>query len=96
MKVTPLNSKIFVKVLPEATVSEGGIVLTSPSRDDVVRGEVVSLGEERELKSGVKVSFSVQKGDVVFFPMSSATKARVAGEELVVLREEDILAVYYE
>ena len=93
MNVRPLNDRIIVRPCEVPSTSNGGIVMVSTSNEAVIRAQVVAIGSERTLKNGQTVPFSVKYGDVVYFEQNSATKARVEGEELFVLREEDVLAV---
>jgi chaperonin GroES len=93
MKVVPLGDKIVVKRLEAESKTAGGIVLPDSAREKPQQGRVLSVGDGRLLENGQRAAFQVQEGDRVVFTTWSGTEIKVAGEEVLILKEEDILAV---
>lgn len=93
MKVTPLGDKIVVKRLDSEARTAGGIVLPDSAKEKPQQGRVLSVGDGRQLKNGKRATCQVQEGDRVIFTTWAGTEIKVDGEELLILKEEDILAV---
>jgi chaperonin GroES len=79
--------------MEEERMSAGGIVIPDSATEKPVRGEIVAAGNGKILDSGDKRALDVQVGDTVLFGKYSGTEVKVDGEELLVMREEDIMAV---
>lgn len=93
MKVVPLGDKIVVKRMEAETKTAGGIVLPDSAKEKPQQGRVLSVGDGRLLKSGERAKCQVQEGDRVLFTTWAGTEIKVAGSEVLILKEEDILAV---
>ncbi len=93
MKVVPLGDKVVVKRLEFEAKTAGGIVLPDSAKEKPQQGRVLSVGDGRLLKDGTRSEIQVQEGDRVLFTTWAGTEIKVAGDELLILREEDILAV---
>jgi chaperonin GroES len=93
MKVIPLGDKIVVKRLDAETRTAGGIVLPDSAKEKPQQGRVLSVGDGRQLPDGSRAECQVQEGDRVVFATWGGTEIKVDGEELLILREEDILAI---
>jgi chaperonin GroES len=93
MKVVPLGDKVVVKRLESEAKTAGGIVLPDSAKEKPQQGRVLSVGDGRLLKDGTRSEIQVQEGDRVLFTTWAGTEIKVAGDELLILREEDILAV---
>ena len=93
MKLRPLHDRVIVKRMEEERVSAGGIVIPDSATEKPVRGEVLAAGNGKILENGEKRPLDVQVGDTVLFGKYSGTEVKVDGEELLVMREEDIMAV---
>ena len=93
MKVIPLGDKIVVKRLDAETRTAGGIVLPDSAKEKPQQGRVLSVGDGRQLPDGSRAECQVQEGDRVVFAAWGGTEIKVDGEEVLILREEDILAV---
>jgi len=93
MKVVPLNDKIVVKRLEAEERTAGGIVLPDTAKEKPKQGKILSLGDGKLLDSGKRASFQVKEGDRVLFTTYSGSEVNVDGEELLIMTEDDILAV---
>jgi len=93
MKVVPLNDKIVVKRLEAEDRTPGGIVLPDTAKEKPRQGKVLSLGEGKLLDSGKRAGFQVKEGDKVLFTSYAGNEVTVDGEELLIMTEDDILAV---
>ncbi|MAZ67069.1 MAG: co-chaperone GroES [Kangiellaceae bacterium] len=93
MNIRPLYDRVVVRRLEEEQLSAGGIVIPDNAKEKPARGEVVATGEGRVLDNGDVRALSVKGGDTVLFGKYSGTEVKVDGEELLVLKEDDILAV---
>ena len=93
MKLRPLHDRVIVKRMEEERVSAGGIVIPDSAAEKPVRGEIVAAGNGKILENGDKRDLDVKVGDTVLFGKYSGTEVKVDDEELLVMREEDIMAV---
>ncbi len=93
MKVVPLNDKIVVKRLEAEDKTAGGILLPDAAKEKPRQGKVVSLGEGKRLESGKRAAFQVREGDRVLFSSYAGNEVTVGTEELLIMTEDDILAV---
>ena len=93
MKIRPLHDRVVMKRLEEEKTSAGGIVIPDNAAEKPQKGKVVATGNGRPLENGETRKLDVKKGDVVLFGKFSGTEVKIDGEEVVVMREEDILAV---
>jgi chaperonin GroES len=93
MKVKPLGDKVLVKRLEAEGKTKGGIVLPDTAKEKPKEGRVIALGEGSLLDSGDRAAFQVKKGDRVLFAAYAGTEITVEGEELLIMSEDDILAV---
>jgi chaperonin GroES len=93
MKVVPLGDKVVVKRLESEARTAGGIVLPDSAKEKPQQGRVLSVGDGRLLADGTRAECQVQEGDRVLFTTWGGTEIKVAGDELLILSEEDILAV---
>ena len=93
MKLRPLHDRIIVKRVEEERKSAGGIVIPDTAAEKPSVGEVVYAGPGKTDDHGKLVAMGVKPGDKVLFGKYSGTTVKVEGDELLVLREEDIMAV---
>jgi chaperonin GroES len=93
MKVVPLNDKIVVKRLEAEDRTAGGIMLPDTAKEKPRQGKVLSLGEGKLLDNGKRAPFQVKEGDRVLFSSYAGNEVTVDGDELLIMTEEDILAV---
>lgn len=93
MSIRPLHDRVVVKRLEEEKKSAGGIVIPGTAAEKPQRGEVVAVGNGKPLDNGEVRAPDVKVGDSVLFGKFSGTEVKIDGDELVVMREDDILAV---
>jgi chaperonin GroES len=93
VKLEPLHDKVIVKRLDAETKTKGGIVLPDSVKEKPKRGKIVAVGEGRRLDNGQLVALSVKVGDEVIFSSYAGTEFRVGDEEMLIMGQDDILAV---
>ncbi|HWP94746.1 MAG TPA: co-chaperone GroES [Gammaproteobacteria bacterium] len=93
MKIRPLHDRVIIKRVEEERKSPGGIVIPDTAAEKPIRGEVLAVGKGKILENGEVRPLDVKVGDKVLFGKYSGTEIKVDGEELLVMREEDIMAV---
>src|SRR5881394_3991419 len=93
VKIRPLHDRVVVRRLEEERKSPGGIVIPDSAKEKPVQGEVVAAGTGKILEDGKVRPLDVKVGDKILFGKYSGTEVRVEGDELVVMREEDVMAV---
>jgi len=93
MNIRPLHDRVLVRRVEEETVSAGGIVLPGSATEKPNRGEILAAGHGKILESGDVRPMDVKVGDTVLFGQYSGTVVKVEGEELIMMREEDIMGV---
>ena len=93
MKLRPLHDRVVVKRMEEERTSPGGIVIPDSATEKPIKGKVVAVGNGKITDSGDVRKLDVKKGDEVLFGKYSGTEVKVDGDELLVMREDDIMAV---
>ena len=93
MALRPLHDRVILKRMEEEKVSAGGIVIPDSAAEKPIRGQVIAAGTGKILEDGKVRPIAVKVGDKVLFGKYSGTEVKVDGEELLVMREEDIIAV---
>ena len=93
VRIRPLHDRVIVKRMEEERMSAGGIVIPDSAAEKPVRGAVLAVGNGKILESGEKRPLDVKAGDKVLFGKYAGTEVKVDGEELLVMREEDIMGV---
>ncbi len=93
MKLRPLHDRAIVKRVEEEKVSAGGIVIPDNVAEKPIRGKVLAVGNGKILENGEQRKLDVKVGDTVLFGKYSGTEVKVEGEDLLVMREDDIMAV---
>ena len=93
MNIRPLHDRVIVKRMEEERTSPGGIVIPDTATEKPIRGEVTAIGPGKILDDGNVRALDVKVGDEVLFGKYSGTEVKVDGDDLLVLREEDIMAV---
>jgi chaperonin GroES len=93
MKIRPLHDRILVKRLEEEKTSPGGIVIPDTAAEKPIKGKVIAVGNGKILESGEIRPLDVKVGDKVLFGKYSGTEVKVDGDELLVMREDDITAI---
>ncbi len=93
MNLRPLHDRVIIKRMKEERMSSGGIVIPDSAAEKPIRGEVVAAGTGKILEDGKVRPMDIKVGNKVLFGKYSGTEVKVEGEELLVMREEDIVAV---
>ena len=93
MKLRPLHDRVIIKRLEAETKSAGGIVSPDTAAEKPIKGEVVAVGSGKILEDGKVRPVGVKAGEKVLFGKYSGTEVKVDGQELLVMREEDLMAV---
>jgi chaperonin GroES len=93
LKIRPLHDRVIVRRKEEERTSPGGIVIPDSATEKPVRGEVTAVGKGKILEDGQVRPLDVKVGDQVLFGKYSGTEVKVEGEDLLVMREEDIMAI---
>ena len=92
-KLRPLGDKILVKRVEAESKTKSGIVLPDTAKEKPRRGKVLSVGEGKRLDNGERVALVVKNGDEVLFTSYAGTELKIDGEEVMVMSEDDVLAV---
>lgn len=94
MKIRPLHDRVVVKRMEEERTSAGGIVIPDSATEKPVRGQVLSVGKGKIAENGDVRPLDLKVGDQVLFGKYSGTEIKVDGEEVLVMREDDIMGVF--
>jgi len=93
MSLRPLHDRVIVRRMEEERTSAGGIVIPDSATEKPSKGEIIATGNGKTLDNGDVRGLDVKIGDKVLFGKYSGTEVKVDGEELLVMREEDIMAI---
>ena len=93
MKIRPLHDRVVVKRLEEKETVKGGIVIPDTAKEKPQEGEVMAVGNGKILENGTRVSMEVKVGNRILFGKYSGSEVKVDGEELLIMREDDILGI---
>jgi len=93
MNLRPLHDRVIVKRMEEERTTPGGIVIPDSAAEKPIRGEVIAVGNGKILENGEVRALDVKAGDKVLFGKYSGTEVKVEGEDVLVMREDDIMAV---
>ena len=93
MKVRPLHDRILVKRLDQEAKSKGGIIIPDTAKEKPMEGRVIAVGTGKVSEEGVVTPLDVKKGDRILFSKYSGSEIKLDGDEHLIIREEDVLAV---
>ena len=93
LKIRPLHDRVIIKRMEEERTSPGGIVIPDSAAEKPIKGKVIAVGKGKILENGEVRPLDVKVGDHILFGKYSGTEVKVDGEELLVMREEDVMAV---
>jgi chaperonin GroES len=93
MKVRPLHDRILVKREDEAEEKIGGIIIPDTAKEKPQRGKVVAVGNGKVTEDGKRVALDVKSGDRILFGKYSGNEVKIDGDDYLILREEDVLAI---
>ncbi len=91
-KIEPLGDRVVIKPTPKEEVSKGGIVLPDTAKEKPQEGKIMAVGPGRLTEDGKRIAMEVKKGDKVIYSKYAGTEFKLDNEELVIMRESDILA----
>ena len=94
MKIRPLHDRVIVKRWEEEKTSPGGIVIPDSAAEKPAKGEIVAVGNGKLLENGEVRALDLKVGDKILFGKYSGTEVKVDGDDLLVMREDDIMAVF--
>ncbi|MGE0326726.1 MAG: co-chaperone GroES [Polyangiaceae bacterium] len=93
MKIRPLHDRLVVRRVEQEQMTKGGIVIPDTAKEKPIEGEVIAVGNGKLLENGDRQAPGVSAGDRVLFGKYSGTEVKIDGEEHLILREDDVLAV---
>jgi chaperonin GroES len=93
MKVQPLHDRILVKRIDEEQKTKGGIIIPDTAKEKPQEGKVIAVGKGRVLDDGKVQELAVRKGDKILFSKYSGTEIKLEGDEHIIIREDDVLAI---
>ena len=93
MKIRPLHDRVIVKRLEEERTSAGGIIIPDSATEKPIQGKVVAVGKGKILEDGSVRALDLKVGDKILFGKYGGQEVKVDGDELLVMREEDVMAV---
>jgi len=92
-KVRPLHDRLLVRRIEEEETVKGGIIIPDTAKEKPQEGEVIAAGNGKILDNGTKIELDVKAGDKILFGKYSGTDIKIDGEEYLILREDEVLAV---
>ena len=93
MKVRPLHDRVIVKRVEEEETTKGGIIIPDTAKEKPVEGKVIAVGDGKVGDDGKKIALEVKAGDKVLFGKYAGTEIQIDGEENLIMREDDIIAI---
>ncbi len=93
MNLRPLNDRVVVKRVEEEQKTAGGIIIPDTAKEKPIQGEVLAVGTGRIMEDGTKRPLDVKAGDRVLFGKYAGTEITLEGQEVLIMREDDILAI---
>jgi chaperonin GroES len=93
MKVRPLHDRLLVRRIEEKMTAKGGIIIPDTAKEKPQKGEVLAVGNGKILENGTKIALDVKVGNKILFGKYTGTDIKIDGEEVLILREDEVLAV---
>ena len=93
MKVKPLHDRIVVKRIEEEEKTKGGIIIPDAAKEKPQEGRVIAVGDGKVLDNGQKAALTVKVKDKILFGKYSGSEIKINGEEHLIMREDDVLAI---
>jgi chaperonin GroES len=93
MKVKPLHDRVIVKRVEEEEKTKGGIIIPDTAKEKPVEGKVIAVGDGKLSDEGKKIPLEVKAGDRILFGKYAGTEIQIDGEEHLIMREDDIIAI---
>ena len=92
-KVRPLHDRLLVRRIEEKETVKGGIIIPDTAKEKPQEGEVVAVGNGKLLENGTKIALDVKVGDKILFGKYTGTEIKIDGKDVLILREDEVLAV---
>lgn len=93
MKIRPLHDRVIVERVDEEETTKGGIIIPDTAKEKPVEGKVLAVGDGKVADDGKKIPLEVKAGDRVLFGKYAGTEIQIEGEEHIIMREDDIIAI---
>ena len=93
MKVRPLHDRLLIRRIEERETAKGGIIIPDTAKEKPQKGEVLAIGNGKILENGTKLPLDVKVGNKILFGKYTGTDIKIDGEEVLILREDEVLAV---
>jgi len=93
MKARPLHDRLLVQRIEESAPAKGGIIIPDTAKEKPQRGKVLAVGNGKILENGTKLALDVKVGDKILFGKYTGSEVKIDGEEVLILREDEVLAV---
>jgi chaperonin GroES len=93
MKVRPLHDRLLVRRIEEREMAKGGIIIPDTAKEKPMEGKVLAVGNGRVLENGKRLALDVKVGDRILFGKYSGNEIKVDGEEVLIVREDEVLAI---
>ena len=92
-KVRPLHDRVIVKRLEEEDKTKGGIIIPDTAKEKPIEGKIIAVGAGKVMENGKRMPLQVKEGDRVLFGKYAGTDIKIEGEERLIMREDDIIAI---
>jgi chaperonin GroES len=93
MKARPLHDRLLVQRIEDSSPAKGGIIIPDTAKEKPQRGKVLAVGNGKILENGTKLALDVKVGDKILFGKYTGSEVKIDGEEVLILREDEVLAV---
>ncbi len=93
IKIRPLQDRVIVRRLEEETRTTGGIIIPDTAKEKPQQGEILAVGPGKLLEGGTKIEMTVKEGDTIIFSKYAGTEIKMNNEEVLIMREDDILGI---
>lgn len=93
MKIKPLHDRVIVKRIEEEEKTKGGIIIPDSAKEKPAEGKIIAVGDGKVLEDGSRQPLEVKEGDRVLFGKYAGTEVKINGEEHLIMREDDIIAI---
>ncbi|SPD72720.1 chaperone Hsp10, affects cell division [uncultured Desulfobacterium sp.] len=93
MKIKPLHDRVIVKRIEEEEMTKGGIIIPDSAKEKPAEGKIIAVGDGKVLEDGSRQPLEVKEGDRVLFGKYAGTEVKINGEEHLIMREDDIIAI---
>ncbi|MBW1786797.1 MAG: co-chaperone GroES [Deltaproteobacteria bacterium] len=93
MKVRPLHDRIIVERIEEEETTKGGIIIPDTAKEKPAEGKIAAVGNGKLLENGKRLPLQVKEGDRVLFGKYAGTEIKIEGEERLIMREDDVIAI---